>query len=154
MPNAAPDVFVMVYRRVGVLPSIEAMKRSFAVVYLAMTAAAALLADARAAAQPASALDGVWALNRSLSEFPREMGFDVDWIASPTGDGQSAGSSGGGRGRRGSGGGARGSAGALSLCPPGREGAPRPPPGARPTGHTPPPPGRGATPRVPAPSHT
>jgi len=115
MPNAAPDVFVMVYRRVGVLPSIEAMKRSFAVVYLAMTAAAALLADARAAAQPASALDGVWALNRSLSEFPREMGFDVDWIASPTGDGQSAGSSGGGRGRRGSGGGARGSAGPFSM---------------------------------------
>src|SRR5207245_4321433 len=75
----------------------------------------ALLADARAAAQPASALDGVWALNRSLSEFPREMGFDVDWIASPTGDGQSAGSSGGGRGRRGSGGGARGSAGPFSM---------------------------------------
>ncbi|PYQ71209.1 MAG: hypothetical protein DMG04_21985 [Acidobacteria bacterium] len=46
MPNAAPDVFVMVYRRVGVLPSIEAMKRAFAVVYLAMTAAAGLLPGA------------------------------------------------------------------------------------------------------------
>src|SRR2546421_8015142 len=130
MPNAAPDVFVMVYRRVGVLPSIEAMKRSFAVVYLAMTAGAGLLADTRADAQPASALNGVWALNRSLSEFPREMGFDVDWIASPTGDGQSAGSSGGGRGRRGSGGGARGSAGAFSLRRGGHEDAPPGPPGA------------------------
>jgi len=91
------------------------MKRCFAVVCLVMAAAAAVLADARAPAQPASPFNGVWALNRSLSEFSREMGFNVDWIASPTGDGQSAGSSGGGRGRRGSGGGARGSAGPFSM---------------------------------------
>ena len=113
---------VMVYKRVGVLPcfflpsswpSIGSMKGSFALVCLATAAAAGGLADARAGAQTAPALNGVWALNRSLSEFPREMGFNVDWIASPTGDGQSAGSA-GGRGRRGSGGG-RGSAGPFST---------------------------------------
>ena len=97
------------------------MDRSFALVCVAMAAAAGVLADARATdelaqdRQPASALNGVWALNRSLSEFPREMGFNVDWIGSPTGDGQSGGSTGGGRGRRGSGSGARGSAGPFSM---------------------------------------
>ena len=64
-----------------------------------------------AAAQNASPLDGVWTLNRPLSEFPREMGFNVNWMPSPAGGGQTTGSTSGGRGRRGSasGGGARAS---------------------------------------------
>jgi hypothetical protein len=54
-------------------------------------------------AQDASDFAGRWTLNRELSQFPPEIGFDADWL--------SAGSSGaeptasGGRGRRGSGGG-------------------------------------------------
>src|SRR2546427_3904163 len=103
-----------------------------------MTRAAGVRADARADAHPASALNGVWALNRSLSEFPREMGFNVDWIASPTGDGQSAGSNGGGRGRRGSGGGARGSAGPVSMRRASYQEARRRPLGAAPARQPPP----------------
>ena len=60
-------------------------------------------------------MSGSWTLNRSLSEFPQEMGFNPDWIAA-VGAGQSAGTSSGGRGRRGSSGaGARGSAGPFSA---------------------------------------
>jgi hypothetical protein len=67
----------------------------------AAAAAAGVRSGVAARAQTAPALDGVWTLNRSLSEFPREMGFDVDWISSSTGA-QGAGASGTGRGRRGS----------------------------------------------------
>src|SRR5258707_15657737 len=59
-------------------------------------------------AQDKEDLAGRWALNRELSEFPREIGFGVDWL-SPTGSGQESTTRGGGRGRRsGSGGGAAG----------------------------------------------
>jgi hypothetical protein len=47
-------------------------------------------------------LAGVWTLNRSLSEFPRDIGFNVSWMPTSRGDGQNAGSNAGGRGRRGS----------------------------------------------------
>jgi hypothetical protein len=88
------------------------MPRSFVLVCFVTAAAAAVLLPAPGHAQNASPLAGLWTLNRSLSEFPREMGFNVDWIARPGGDGQNAGSNAGGRGRRGSaGGGNRGSAG-------------------------------------------
>jgi hypothetical protein len=53
-----------------------------------------------AVAQTTPALAGVWTLNRSLSEFPREVGFNLEGFTSPDGDGGSTGSTGGrGRGR-------------------------------------------------------
>lgn len=54
------------------------------------------------AAQPDSPIAGAWTLNRSLSEMPREIGFNM--FPAPTADGRS-GSTSGGRGRRGSTGG-------------------------------------------------
>jgi hypothetical protein len=62
-----------------------------------------------ARAQAASPLAGVWTLNRSLSEFPREIGFNVLGLTPSRGDDQGAAST-GGRGRRGSSGGGRVSA--------------------------------------------
>jgi len=60
---------------------------------------------APAQAQDTSGLAGHWTLKRELSQFPREIGFDADWL--PTGGGvDSTGS--GGRGGRGSGGGSAG----------------------------------------------
>lgn len=68
-------------------------------------------------AQEVSPLVGVWTLNRSLSEMPREIGFNINVLPSSGGGGQTAGSTGGGRGRRGSGGGRGnvGGAGPLSA---------------------------------------
>jgi hypothetical protein len=83
------------------------MKRSL----LLVCVVAALFLPAPAYAQELSPLAGVWTLNRSLSEMPREIGFNINFPSSPGGAGQTAGSSGGGRGRRGSGGGGRGNAG-------------------------------------------
>src|SRR5262245_57236819 len=61
-----------------------------------------------ASAQDQSPLAGAWTLNKSLSELPREIGFNINWLP-PSGDsGQQSGSS-GGRGRRGSSGGNRSS---------------------------------------------
>ena len=54
-----------------------------------------------AEAQDTPTVSGVWTLNRSLSELPREIGFNVGWLPSAAGTGQSSGSGGG---RRGSGG--------------------------------------------------
>jgi hypothetical protein len=99
------------------------MKRSFVAVSLAAAAVAAMLLPAHADAQASSPLAGVWALNRSLSELPREIGFNVNWLPSPGSAGQSGGSSGGGggRGRRGSGGGGGGSRGVPGSFPVSRE---------------------------------
>jgi len=69
---------------------------------------AALWISSPAAGQSASPLAGVWTLNRSLSEFPKEIGFNVDWVVPDPNDPAAAG--GGGRGRRASGGGGRPSA--------------------------------------------
>ena len=92
------------------------MARSFVLECFVTAAAASILLPAPARTQSASPLAGVWTLNRSLSEFPREIGFNVDWISPPGGGGQSAGSN-GGRGGRGStgGGGNRGSAAPFSA---------------------------------------
>ena len=86
------------------------MGRPFVLVCLVAGSAAGVLPGAPAHAQNASPLDGVWTLNRSLSELPREIGFNVNWLPSPGGSGgQNTGSTtGGGRGRRGSGGGGGG----------------------------------------------
>ena len=78
------------------------MGRSFALVAFLTAAAAGVLLPDPAPAQNASPFAGVWTLNRSLSEFPRDIGFNPSWLTTPAADGQSAGSTGGGRGRRGS----------------------------------------------------
>jgi hypothetical protein len=85
------------------------MERLSALVVALLTATTAgrLLPDP-ALAQNASPLAGVWTLNRSLSEFPPDVGFNPSWLTTPTGDGQSAAPAGGGRGRRGSSGGGGG----------------------------------------------
>jgi hypothetical protein len=61
-------------------------------------------------AQSSSGLGGIWSLNRSVSEFPKELGFNIDTgsVAEPTGSTTPTGPSGSsanGRARRGSGGG-------------------------------------------------
>ena len=102
------------------IPSVQSeMKRSFVLVWFVMAAATGVV-PAPARAQAASPMAGIWTLNRALSEFPREIGFNVDWWPTSIGDGQNAGSNGGGRGRRGGstgGGGSRGSAGPFSGRP-------------------------------------
>jgi hypothetical protein len=67
--------------------------------------------DVRGASRPD--LSGAWTLNRQLSEFPREAGFDPDWHDSETGGQSGAGRSSGG-GRRGGGGGGRSAGGSSS----------------------------------------
>lgn len=94
------------------------MKR-FLVRVVTAAAAAALLIAAPVRAQSVSPLGGVWTLNRTLSELPREIGFNVNWLppsgGTSTSGGSNSGSSGGGRGRRGAGGGGnRGPTGAFS----------------------------------------
>src|SRR5216684_6998576 len=71
------------------------MSRSFALVAFLTAAAAGGLLPCPARAQSASPLAGVWTLNRSLSELPREIGFNPSWMPPPPGDGQSARSTGG-----------------------------------------------------------
>jgi len=60
--------------------------------------------SAWAAGQSASPLAGVWSLNRGLSEFPKEIGFNIPGAAAAA-----AAEDGAGQGSRGSGGGRRGS---------------------------------------------
>jgi len=72
----------------------------------AMLLIAASCVSTPAAGQSASPLAGVWTLNRSLSEFPKEIGFNVDWVVPDPNDPAAA--SGGGRGRKASGGGGSG----------------------------------------------
>lgn len=81
------------------------MTRSVAAILVAIIVAG-IPCPAPAAAQDKADFAGQWALNRELSQFPREIGFGVDWL-SPAGLGQESTSS-GGRGRRGSGGGGTG----------------------------------------------
>jgi hypothetical protein len=57
-------------------------------------------------AQDKENLSGRWALNRELSQFPREIGFGVDWLSTAA-SGQEP-TTNGGRGRRGPGGGRAG----------------------------------------------
>src|SRR5256885_4059156 len=105
----------MVYLCGGGLSSIDAsMHRRSSLAWL-VAAVAAVVVPPPAAAQNDPPLAGVWTLNRSLSEMPPEIGFDVNWFPAPSGGGQTAGTP-GGRGRRGSSGGrSRGGGGALSA---------------------------------------
>src|SRR5204862_6868445 len=68
-----------------------------------------------------------WTLNRSLSEFPREIGFNPAWMMAARGDERESGTGGGGRGRRGSGGagGSRGAAAPFAGKPEGYDEARR-----------------------------
>jgi hypothetical protein len=92
------------------------MWRLFGLVFSMAAAAAYASCPVPAFAQSVSSLGGVWTLNRSLSEWPPEIGFNVNWIpSSSSGSGQSAGSTGSGRGRRGSGGSDRGTTGTFSA---------------------------------------
>jgi len=65
----------------------------------------------RGSPQSATALSGQWSLNRSASEFPKEIGFTADWVRTAVEHGTEQGGGGGGRGggrggrRGGSGGG-------------------------------------------------
>ena len=81
------------------------MRWSFALAAFVATAAAGGLLPASVRAQNASPLAGVWALNRSMSDLPKDIGFNPSWMTAPSKEGQSGGSNGSGRGRRGSGGG-------------------------------------------------
>src|SRR3954469_24682245 len=86
------------------------MKR-FLLIGCLLTIGAAAAFPGRTLAQNESPLAGLWTLNRGLSEFPTEIGFNADWLSGASGDAQRGASAGGGRGRRGStGGGGRGSA--------------------------------------------
>src|SRR5262245_54360987 len=86
------------------------MQRSVALTCLLAASPAGIVVPRSVAADQASSIAGVWTLNKSLSEMPRELGFETPWPSSGNAPSGSAGSSGsGGRGRRGgSGGGGRG----------------------------------------------
>ena len=91
------------------------MRRSVALLVVLTAAAGGGLWPSSVRAQNASPLGGVWTLNRSMSELPREIGFNPAWMtAAAAGDQNASGSS--GRGRRGSsgGGGGRGAAAPFS----------------------------------------
>jgi hypothetical protein len=75
------------------------MKSLRAAVQFAVLSAIACAA-VPASAQTPSPIAGVWTLNRSLGEFPKEIGFNID--LGPVSDTPTAGATGGGRGRRGS----------------------------------------------------
>jgi hypothetical protein len=97
------------------------MTRSFALAAVAAAAISRILC-AQAPAPNGAPLGGVWALNRALSELPRDIGFNPAWMAAASKDTQSSGSGSstggsGGRGRRGSssGTGDRGGAGPFSA---------------------------------------
>ena len=112
----------MAYQRASVLSSIDIrMRRRFALASL-VAVVAAVWPLAPAAAQNEPPLAGVWSLNRSLSEMPPEIGFDVNWFPAPSsggGGGQSSGTPGGRGGRRSGGGsGARGGGGAGPFSVP------------------------------------
>jgi hypothetical protein len=54
------------------------------------------VSPALAGAQEPTALAGRWTLNRELSQFPKEIGFNVDWLSAPSAGGDSSPTRGGG----------------------------------------------------------
>ena len=82
------------------------MQRLLVLVSFVSAAAGAALLPSPARAQQAAPLGGVWSLNRSLSEFPADIGFNPAWMTGATHEGgPGTGSNSAGRGRRGSSGG-------------------------------------------------
>lgn len=63
------------------------MTRSWLAVVLMMPVALGVVHPVVASAQDAPSLAGRWTLNRELSQFPREVGFNADWIAAPAAGG-------------------------------------------------------------------
>ena len=81
------------------------MRRTFGLGCFVAAAAAYFSFLVPVFAQSVSPLGGVWTLNRSLSEWPPEIGFNANWVpSSSSGTGQNTGSTGSGRGRTGGGG--------------------------------------------------
>jgi hypothetical protein len=91
------------------------MGRLLVFVSFVTAAAAGVLLAAPPDTQNVSPLAGAWTLNRSLSEMPPEIGFDVDWISKSSRADPNAGSNGAGRGRGSGGGGNRGPAGSFPI---------------------------------------
>jgi hypothetical protein len=80
------------------------MKRIGVIVTGCLALAAAAMLPVPARAQPASGLSGVWTLNRAVSEFPADIGFNPAWMTAPLAGAQGGDSNrGGGRGGRGGG---------------------------------------------------
>jgi hypothetical protein len=57
------------------------MTRSKLAVVLVAVTSIVIQYSPPASAQDPSVLQGRWNLNRELSEFPREIGFGVDWVS-------------------------------------------------------------------------
>jgi len=72
------------------------MTRSWLAAVLVTSMAVGIVHPPVASAQDASTLAGRWTLNRELSQFPREVGFSADWMATGSaGDSTPGGSQGG-----------------------------------------------------------
>jgi hypothetical protein len=78
------------------------MERSFIRTCLMLVAAACIVAPAAGQATTAQGFSGVWTLNRTLSEFPKEIGFNIPGAAAAAAE-SDANQGGRGGGRRGSG---------------------------------------------------
>lgn len=65
------------------------MTRSWFVAILVMPLALGIVHPAAVSAQEGASLAGRWTLNRGLSQFPREVGFNADWLAHPSSSGDS-----------------------------------------------------------------
>ena len=71
------------------------MTRSWLAAVLMMPLALGAVRPPVASAQDASSLAGRWTLNRELSQFPREVGFNADWMATSASAGGSTAAGGG-----------------------------------------------------------
>ena len=69
------------------------------------------------AAQPDATMGGIWTLNRSASQIPREIGFNAAWLQPQPGSRDDTAPTGGRGGRRGSSGGGRGSSPTFPATP-------------------------------------
>ena len=69
------------------------MTRSCVAAVFVALVASGLVHPTAASAQEASSLAGRWILNRELSQFPREVGFNADWVAAPASSGEATGGS-------------------------------------------------------------
>ena len=65
------------------------MTRSRLAAVLMMPLALGAVCPTVASAQDTSSLAGRWTLNRELSQFPREVGFNADWFATTAAGGGS-----------------------------------------------------------------
>src|SRR4051794_41437204 len=113
------------------------MKRIRTIVTGCVALAVTAMLPASARAQSTSGLSGVWTLNRAVSEFPADIGFNPAWMTAPLAGSSSGDSSRGGRGGRGGrrGGGHRQRRGPVFPPPRGEHHTRAPPPLAPPKTH-------------------